>query len=73
MKKIIVLTAFLGFVLILQGCAIYPPFGHRAVYNSYNYGGDRNGNRGWGGHHGGGGGQNWNGGGNGWRGGHGHH
>ena len=71
MKKIVVLVFLLGFALI-QGCAVYPPYGHHAAYNSYNYGYQPNRNQGWGGHHhGSGGGHGWNGGGNGWGGHHG--
>lgn len=70
MKKILVLVALLGFTLIFQGCAIYPPYGH-ASYNNYNYGNWPNRNPGWGGHHGWNGGGNGGGGHHGW--GHGHH
>lgn len=59
MRKIFVLTAVVAFALILQGCAVYPPYGPAVGYNSY--GGGHHHHR----HHGGGG-HGWHGGGRGW-------
>ncbi len=67
MKKMIALVSIIAFALVLQGCAVYPPYGYSGGYNGY----QSNGNYGGGRHHGWGGGHGWNGGGNGWGGHHG--
>lgn len=68
MKKMIALVSILAFALVvLQGCAVYPPYEYSGGYNGY----QSNGYYGSGRHHGWGGGHGWNRGGNGWGGHHG--
>ena len=51
MQKMKALVSILAFALVLQGCAVYPPYGYSGGYNGYqsngNYGGGRH--HGWGG------------------------
>ncbi len=77
MKNISVLLGGLVMLFLVQGCAVYTPYGYGpsvSVGNPYPYYGYRPqyyGNYGWGVHHGWGGGHGWNGGGYGWGGHHG--